>query len=420
MLFIKVNRYRLEKAKKSPHLVPEKRSITRAGKTFMMTVWVDPADKKKGKGKKSRVEDKTPNQMSLFDMGEVSKKPVTHRTIKNGDKLIIDNKDYSVHVKGDSVKVKDESGSLIWGRLSGVGDLTIPKLEDKIKETISGNVFGNDNTSFQYKTNGKELLYKNPNADWKQLAFLSSPEKALEYQKLVEAHDKSGGQGSARSIVDPDLQRMVSTIQAEKEADGYFATNPKGETEAEERAMAGYEVNGAKKQSKQATGKPKEKPEMSAGLDRIMNKPLDGLALRQLNKIIAEGKLEENVPDAKENMPMIMARIAEQEAKYKARSEELDKREEERAKRRQAEKDRVKNPAIIKDTDLKTPEEIKNRIVSITRQWNKINDLIETPSRKKQREKLSERKEYLEKKLKDQGMKKSIFSFAKNWIQGNR
>jgi len=159
---------------------------------------------------------------------------------------------------------------------------------------------------------------------------------------------------------------------------------------------------------------------MSAGLDRIMNKPLDGLALRQLNKIIAEGKLEENVPDAKENMPMIMARIAEQEAKYKARSEELDKREEERAKRRQAEKDRVKNPAIIKDTDLKTPEEIKNRIVSITRQWNKINDLIETPSRKKQREKLSERKEYLEKKLKDQGMKKSIFSFAKNWIQGNR
>ena len=90
MLFIKVNRYRLEKAKKSPHLVPEKRSITRAGKTFMMTVWVDPTDKKKGKGKRSPVEDKTPSQMSLFDMGEVSKKPVTHRTIKNGDKLIIE------------------------------------------------------------------------------------------------------------------------------------------------------------------------------------------------------------------------------------------------------------------------------------------------------------------------------------------
>ena len=52
---------RIEKARRGGHLVPEKRTVTRAGRSFQMTVWVSP-DKKKAKNKVG------PGQLELLEM----------------------------------------------------------------------------------------------------------------------------------------------------------------------------------------------------------------------------------------------------------------------------------------------------------------------------------------------------------------
>lgn len=51
---------RIEKARRGGHLVPEKRTVTRAGRSFQMTVWVSP-DKKKAKNKVG------PGQLELLE-----------------------------------------------------------------------------------------------------------------------------------------------------------------------------------------------------------------------------------------------------------------------------------------------------------------------------------------------------------------
>lgn len=71
MMFVRVNKAMIdalmEKSRKGTHLVPEKRMVTRAGKTFQMTVWVDPRDKS------------APAQGG-FDFDE---KPTAHKDLNN-------------------------------------------------------------------------------------------------------------------------------------------------------------------------------------------------------------------------------------------------------------------------------------------------------------------------------------------------
>ena len=65
------------KAKKAPHLTPEIRTVTRAGKTFQMTVWVDNRDKKAVK----RAKGEAPGQLLLFDLKNEPAKKKTPETI---------------------------------------------------------------------------------------------------------------------------------------------------------------------------------------------------------------------------------------------------------------------------------------------------------------------------------------------------
>ena len=80
MLVVQIKRDVLEKSQKGGRLVPEKRTVTRGGKAFQMTFWVDPDDKKAGAAP----------QGSLFDIEEVGAKHVDSRPVKNGDKIPID------------------------------------------------------------------------------------------------------------------------------------------------------------------------------------------------------------------------------------------------------------------------------------------------------------------------------------------
>jgi len=129
MILVRVNKAMIdalmEKSRKGTHLVPEKRIVTRDGKTFQMTVWVDPRDKA------------APAQGG-FDFDE---KPVAKKNTKTAaemNKEVSDKRkkdaSYEYRAKGDMVQVR-KPGSSTWDNLAPTKDaVTAKKLSEKMND----------------------------------------------------------------------------------------------------------------------------------------------------------------------------------------------------------------------------------------------------------------------------------------------
>lgn len=133
MLVVQIKRDVLEKSQKGGRLVPEKRTVTRGGKAFQMTFWVDPDDKKTGAAP----------QGSLFDIEEVGAKHVDSRPVKNGDKIPIDGKYLIVKVRSGFVYLEDDKGTVEWGAQAGKELPTAAQIAASVQEGRNKNIFEN-------------------------------------------------------------------------------------------------------------------------------------------------------------------------------------------------------------------------------------------------------------------------------------
>lgn len=133
MLVVQIKRDVLEKSQKGGRLVPVKRTVTRGGKAFQMTFWVDPEEKKT---------EGTP-QGSLFDMEEVGAKHVASRPVKNGDKITLEGKDLTVKLRDGFVYLEDENGTVEWGTQAGKELPTAAQIAASVQDGRNKNIFEN-------------------------------------------------------------------------------------------------------------------------------------------------------------------------------------------------------------------------------------------------------------------------------------
>jgi hypothetical protein len=133
MLVVQIKRDVLEKSRNGGKLVPVKKTVTRGGKAFQMTFWVDPDDKKA----------EVAPQGSLFDIEEVEAKHVGSRPVKNGDKVPIDGKYFIVKVRNGFVYLEDDKGTVEWGTQAGKELPTAVQIAASVQEGRNKNIFGN-------------------------------------------------------------------------------------------------------------------------------------------------------------------------------------------------------------------------------------------------------------------------------------
>jgi hypothetical protein len=124
MLVIQINGSRMEKSIKDGKLVPEKRTVTRGGKAFQMTFWVDPDTGSPGKGDLSSITEEEMNRRVA----------VMKDRVKNG---------YQYRAQGVSVMVK-KPGNEEW-------EVLAPMANERLAQDMAVKLTKNENASWDGK-----------------------------------------------------------------------------------------------------------------------------------------------------------------------------------------------------------------------------------------------------------------------------
>jgi len=201
-------------------------------------------------------------EYGLFSADELESKPIQHRSVVIGEKIVIQDEEYRARIRenGGVTLINSENGvsSDIARSLSNLSTpaQVIEGFEQSRDErntfdNTSGEVpvlnhisnHNNEFIRFSFKNIQQDVMFKINDSDWQLLGKAESELDAEQYVQRLEQDDRNGDERNVREMTNIIEQHIFSKYYATRETEYYLLRNPLGESEKELRAEINQELN---------------------------------------------------------------------------------------------------------------------------------------------------------------------------------